>query len=922
MAEDFIAALEQVLSPERVTSDSEQLARFERDLVSPMTVRPFAAVTPVSEQEVIDTVRLCYERGVPFLARGAGSSLSGGALPVAEGIIISLKDLNRIRRIDPVSRVAVVEPGVINQHVSNAAAEHNLCYAPDPSSQAFCTIGGNVAFNSGGAHCLKYGMTANHVLGIKAVLGDGRIVRLGGESLESVGPDLAGLFVGSEGLFGIALEITLRLVPVVEAYRTVLASYDTLEAAGNAVAAIVASGLLPGALEIMDPLAIRVCEEASHAGYPQDAGALLIAELEGEAEQVEAEFAVLEEIVRRSGAGEVRIAESDEQRAAIWKGRKVAFTAVRKISPRYIVQDGVVPRGRLGEALAEIERLSKAYEIPVANVFHAGDGNLHPLILYDAAESPSFEHAEQLAGEILRMCIGMGGSITGEHGVGLEKRDYLGQMYGEVEMDSMRRLRAAMDPKGIANRGKMLAEAAGGGGAARVGAASDGGAAAGAAMGRAADDPAPDGPGAGDSDAAGPPSGGRVRPSTVEEVQQAVRSAQVVSVAGAGTKPGLALPVPAGAKATVLDMRGLSDVLQYDPEEFTFTALAGTPVSEVASMLAEHGQYLPFDPLLVDAGATLGGTVAAGLSGPGRYRFGGVRDFILGTRFVDGAGQLIRGGSRVVKNAAGFDYPKLMVGSLGSLGVLVDLTFKVFPRPPAATTISFTYPDIDRACAAASAIACSSLDVDAIEIDPGDDAVSVIVRIAGFAEQLPSRVQRVNELAQERGFAGESGSAEYGEEYWRRRRELEWVPSGAMLLKVPVTLAAVPRLHAAVGEVAGELHYSVAGNAAWIALPGGGEGPASDAASADVGGEGAAGEAAAGGASGGRAPSGGRHDRQSALNLVERRLGELELSGLVVWPEAGGESRGAGPLLGAKPDRTFRGRVKEVLDPNRRFPAL
>jgi glycolate oxidase len=313
-----------------------------------------------------------------------------------------------------------------------------------------------VAFNSGGAHCLKYGMTSNHVLSIKAVLPDGEVVHLGGESLESAGPDLVGLFVGSEGTFGIALEITLRLMPKPEAFCTILAAYPSLEAAGEAVAQVIASGLLPGAIEMMDQLAIQAAEASVQANYPQGAPSILIIELDGDHLQVEEQFRVLEEVIEASRAIEVRVARDDADRLRIWKGRKGAFSAIGRLSPDYIVQDGVVPRSRLGAALAEIDRKSREYDIRVANVFHAGDGNLHPLILYDGRQAGALERAEKLAGEILQMCIRLEGSITGEHGVGVEKRAYLPAMYNEVDMEAMRRLRKAIDPYELANRGKML----------------------------------------------------------------------------------------------------------------------------------------------------------------------------------------------------------------------------------------------------------------------------------------------------------------------------------------------------------------------------------------------------------------------------------------------------------------------------------
>jgi glycolate oxidase len=441
----------------RLLTEPAQLLPYESDGLTAFRGRPGAVVLAETQEEVIETVRLCHRHGVPFVARGSGTSLSGGSVPIRGGIVIALNRLNRVVRFDPQACLAVVEPGVINLQVSKVAASHGLYYAPDPSSGPVCTIGGNVAFNSGGAHCLKYGMTANHVLAIKAVLPDGEVVQLGDDGLESAEPDLPGMFVGCEGLFGIALEVTLRLLPKPERYRTVMAAYHSLEQAGDAVSRVVAAGLLPGAMEIMDRLAMDAAEAAVGAGYPADARGLLIVELEGPAAEVEVEFSRLIKVIEESRAYQVTVAADDLERARIWKGRKGAFSAVGRLSPDYIVQDGVVPRTKLGPALAEIEELSRRYGLRVANVFHAGDGNLHPLILYDGREEGALERAEELAGEILSMCVRLGGSITGEHGVGMEKRAYLPQMYAQDDMQLMDRLRKAIDPTELANRGKMLA---------------------------------------------------------------------------------------------------------------------------------------------------------------------------------------------------------------------------------------------------------------------------------------------------------------------------------------------------------------------------------------------------------------------------------------------------------------------------------
>ena len=459
MTAAVLQRLAAMMPPGRFLERPEQLAAYESDGLTAFRARPSAVVIPETAEEVIALVRFCHAERLPFVARGSGTSLSGGSLPVEGGIVIALNRLNRILKLDPAQRLAVVEPGVVNLDVTAAAAAYGLHYAPDPSSQSICTIGGNVAFNSGGAHCLKYGMTANHVLGIKAVLATGEVVQWGGPSRETVGPDWCGLFTGHEGLFGIALEITLQLLPRAECYHTVLAGYRTLEQAGDAVSAVIASGLLPGAIEIMDALALEAAVAAVHAEYPPGCEAVLIVELEGPREVVAADRERLDKIIADSQPVEARPARDAEERAAIWKGRKSAFSAVGRLSPDFIVQDGVVPRRRLGEALRHIGEMARESGLRVANVFHAGDGNLHPLILFNGRMPGELQRSEELAGRILKMCVEMGGSITGEHGVGMEKRDYLPAMFSADEIDCMKRLRAAFDPLGIANPGKMFPEA-------------------------------------------------------------------------------------------------------------------------------------------------------------------------------------------------------------------------------------------------------------------------------------------------------------------------------------------------------------------------------------------------------------------------------------------------------------------------------
>lgn len=457
---EFMASLRQLLpGDDRLLEQPSALLAFQSDGLTAFAVHPRAIAIPATSQDVIEIVRLCNQYNVPFVARGSGTSLSGGSLPHADGIVIALNRLDRILRLDLPGRLAVVQPGVINSKLSQAVASAGLHYAPDPSSQQVCTIGGNIAFNSGGAHCLKYGMTSNHVYAMKVVLGDGSVVDVGCEGGEAVGPDLCGLLVGSEGLMGIALEITVKLMPKPESFHTILAGYKSLTTAGEAVAQIIGSGLLPAALEIMDALSMQAASAAVGAKYPSGVEAVLIVELDGTAEAVAAERVKLTELIAHTGASEVIVAKDSDERAKIWKGRKSVFSAVGRLSPDFIVQDGVVPRGKLGLALEQIQSMSREAGIAVANVFHAGDGNLHPLIMFDGREPGALDRAERLAAKIVKLCVDLGGSITGEHGVGMEKRQFLSGMFSDDSIEAMQRLRRACDPLEIANRGKMFPSA-------------------------------------------------------------------------------------------------------------------------------------------------------------------------------------------------------------------------------------------------------------------------------------------------------------------------------------------------------------------------------------------------------------------------------------------------------------------------------
>ncbi len=445
-----------LLPADGVITDRARLRTYECDGLAHYRVTPALVVLPTDAPQLAAVVKACAKHQVPYVARGSGTGLSGGALPHADGVLIVTSQMRTITAVRRKDQRAVVEPGVINLDVTRAATPEGYYYAPDPSSQQICSIGGNVAENSGGAHCLKYGFTTNHVLGADFVTAQGETVPLGGDAPDSPGYDLLGAVVGSEGTLGIVTSATLRLVRLPEEVRTILVGFESTDQAGAATSAIIAAGIVPAAIEMMDALAIEAAEAAVHCNYPEGAGAVLVIELDGAAIEVEQEYADVERLCNENGAFEQRLATDPTDRALIWKGRKSAFAAVGRISPDYIVQDGVIPRTALPEVLKAIADLSSASGVRVANVFHAGDGNLHPLVLFDDSEEGAGDAAEKVSGAILDLCIEHGGSITGEHGVGMDKSKYMPRMYNDEDLDTMQLVRCAFDPDTISNPGKVF----------------------------------------------------------------------------------------------------------------------------------------------------------------------------------------------------------------------------------------------------------------------------------------------------------------------------------------------------------------------------------------------------------------------------------------------------------------------------------
>jgi len=454
--ERIVAALREIVPGEGVIAGEHAMRPYESDGLTAYRQLPMVVVLPETTQQVAQVLRYCHAEGIKVVPRGAGTSLSGGALPLADGVLLGMAKFSRIREIDFDNRAAVVEPGVTNLAVTRAVEHAGFYYAPDPSSQIACTIGGNVAENSGGVHCLKYGMTANNVLGCEIVLITGEVLRLGGKHLDADGYDLLGVITGSEGLLGVVTEVTVRILKAPETARAVLVGFASSEDAGDCVGRIIGAGIIPGGMEMMDAPAIHAVEEFVHAGYPLDVEALLIVELDGPGAEVDHLVACVSDIAASCRATTLKVSASEEERLLFWAGRKAAFPAVGRISPDYYCMDGTIPRGKLPLVLRRMRELSQQHGLRVANVFHAGDGNLHPLILYDANAPGELERAEAFGADILRLCVEVGGVLTGEHGVGVEKRDLMPAMFNDIDLNQQQRLKCAFDAQGLLNPGKVF----------------------------------------------------------------------------------------------------------------------------------------------------------------------------------------------------------------------------------------------------------------------------------------------------------------------------------------------------------------------------------------------------------------------------------------------------------------------------------
>ena len=746
----LIEELREIVGDENVLSEPEELLVYECDGLPQHKHPPRAVVFPNSTEETSAVLEVLSDEGVSFAPRGAGTGLSGGALAINRGVVIELARMRKILRVDTENRLAVVQTGLVNAQLSRAVAPYGLYYVPDPSSQPACTIGGNIAENAGGIHCLKYGTTTDHVVGARVVLSDGSIVDL---DVNAPGYDLLGVFVGSEGTFGIATEATVKLMPIPPAVRTLLADFTDVDDASRAVSAIIAAGMLPSALEMMDNAIIRAVEASVFAaGLPIDAQAVLLVELDGIEAGIDDEAEKAAAILAEHGARSVRSATDENERKKLWAARKGAFGAVGRLLPDVMIQDAVVPRSRLPEVLAETYRISARYNLQLANVFHAGDGNLHPLICFDLRRGDDLERVRQAGREIMETCVRAGGSITGEHGVGLDKSGYLPLIFSEDDMEAMLAVRAAFDPSGLCNPGKIIPAPRGCGEARAIATAKL------PLLSRGVARPEETLEGLPERQSLSAHRRGEAphalvtvpaqRLSRVAAVQKASLSATRVNDArikrelsllvgaegvrrvsdsnssvAVGDYPGAerALEVapasarqasevmefaardhlaviPAGAgswlevgnsitgASLILTSRRMKTIVTHEPADLVATAEAGVTLVDFQEHLAQAGQWLPIDPP-DDGRATLGGVIAGGLGGPQSLGFGLPRSYVIGLRAVLADGRQIKAGGKVVKNVAGYDLCKLFTGSCGTLGLITELTFKLRPLPEETRTV-------------------------------------------------------------------------------------------------------------------------------------------------------------------------------------------------------------------------------------------
>ncbi|MDT7542978.1 MAG: glycolate oxidase [Acidobacteriota bacterium] len=804
--DQLIENLRAIVGRANVLAERDELLVYECDGLTQHRHAPRAVVFPASTEEVSAVLRELARAQVSFAPRGAGTGLSGGALAVNEGVVVELARMRRLLKLDVENRIAVVETGMVNAQLSRAVAPHGLYYAPDPSSGASCTVGGNIAENAGGIHCLKYGVTTDHVVGARVVLSNGEVVSFGASGAgDCVGYDLLGAFVGSEGTFGIATEATVKLLPLPQSVRTLLADFTDINDASRAVSAIIAAGLIPAALEMVDGATIRAVEASVFAaGLPIDAQAALLIELDGLEDGLDDEMRKAQEICLRYGARGVRRAADERERKKLWAARKGAFGAMGRLAPDMMLQDAVVPRSRLPEVLAETYRISAKYNLILANVFHAGDGNLHPILCFDRRNADELRRVECANREIVETCIRAGGTLTGEHGVGLDKSKYMPLLFSADTLDAMLALRAAFDPSGLCNPGKII-PAPRGCGEARIVASfkeatnvlsskveTNVNGRAGMRASETHDPVCDDARDTSTVVARSTSSRETLDASTFQLISENLQrefesiaqtgreesrrerlivspasTEEAIEVLKVAARAGVAV-VPAGRRAwlggmntlqhscIVVSTLKLNRIISHEPADLVATVEAGLSLSTLNAELARADQWLPLDPP-DDGRATVGGIVSTGAAGAHSFAYGSPRAFVLGMRVVLADGREIGVGGRVVKNVAGYDLCKLFAGSFGTLGLITEITFKLRPRPEREATLSARAARYEDLFDAARLLRTREFHPVALELfsrgtsmrDAHERAASMftlLIRFAGSAQSVGSQLERAQAL--------------------------------------------------------------------------------------------------------------------------------------------------------------------------------
>ena len=621
--------------------------------------QPGIVVFPGDTSEAARVVKITRQAGLPFVPRGFGTNLSGGTVMVSGGVVICLSRLNCIIEIVPQRRCAVAQPGVTNLELQNALAPLGFFYAPDPASQKVATLGGNVGENSGGPRCLKYGVTTNHILGMEVILSTGEVVRIGGCAYDPPGYDLRGALVGSEGTMGIVTQVTVRILPLPETIITLLVVYDNIADAAQSVSDIISAGILPTTLEMMDAPIINAVEDSYACGYPRDAAAVLIVEVEGLSVGLKDQVEQISALCRKNRCRDIIEAKDDAERNRLWEGRRGAFGAVARLAPNYLVNDCTVPRTKLPEALAKVTEISEKYEFEHGNVFHAGDGNLHPLMFFDSRDADQLKRVKKAGWEIMEACVELGGTISGEHGIGLEKINAMRLIFSEQDFAAQRSLQQAFDPDKLLNPGKVI--------------------------------PAPDqNETTGEAKFQHKHISAKIESSAEKEIIETIQSAAANGTAlkpvGRGTFPHFGNL--SSRACEYLNSADLDQIIEFDPYNQFVSVAAGVPLDVLQQQLSDQNQWLPIRPSFSVQDHSIGGVMARAACGPERMHYGAPRDFVLGLRFINGSGQKISAGGKVVKNVAGYDMTRLMIGSAGTLGLITEMTCRVMTVPERCTAIS------------------------------------------------------------------------------------------------------------------------------------------------------------------------------------------------------------------------------------------